>query len=181
MRTGCHLAFLEMMGMHRSLLAMVLLAVIAVGGCAGGTEDGDAATARPSANRTTATGEPTPTVTKEAPPETVTKKAPPPTVTTTVSPSGNPAPEGPTGACGYTTGEPELESGSSGAAVRKAQCYLNLSMAGEKLAEDGQFGPVTDAATKRFQRCAGITMDGLIGSETWSYLVLWANSPAYVC
>ncbi|MEV5527299.1 protein kinase domain-containing protein [Streptomyces prunicolor] len=67
------------------------------------------------------------------------------------------------------------------AAVRQAQCYLNLSMTGDTIPEDGNFGPVTEVATRRFQTCANITVDGLIGPETWSYLICWASSPNYLC
>ncbi|MET8677989.1 peptidoglycan-binding domain-containing protein [Streptomyces sp. NPDC004647] len=83
--------------------------------------------------------------------------------------------------CDYTRARPTLKRGSSGEAVKQAQCYLNLSMDGDKLAEDGSFGPVTDAATRRFQKCADITVDGIIGAQTWSFLTYWANSTEYVC
>ncbi len=65
--------------------------------------------------------------------------------------------------------------------MQKAQCYLNLSLSSAPIPEDGDFGPVTDEATRRFQACAGITVDGLIGPQTWSHLVYWANSPSPVC
>ncbi|MGW4608686.1 peptidoglycan-binding domain-containing protein [Streptomyces sp. NPDC004532] len=58
---------------------------------------------------------------------------------------------------------------------------MNLSLQGNKIPEDGSFGPVTEAATKRFQSCAGIVVDGLIGPQTWSYLTYWASSPSYLC
>lgn len=74
-----------------------------------------------------------------------------------------------------------IKNGSSGAAARQAQCYLNLSMTGNTIPEDGNFGPVTEGATRRFQNCANITVDGLIGPETWSYLIYWASSPNYLC
>ncbi len=32
---------------------------------------------------------------------------------------------------------------------------------------DGDFGPITEAAVKAFQRQAGITVDGIVGPETW--------------
>ncbi|WP_328928820.1 peptidoglycan-binding protein [Streptomyces sp. NBC_00190] len=83
--------------------------------------------------------------------------------------------------CNYTIRRPTLKIGSSGRAVQQAQCYLNRAMSGADLAEDGNFGPVTNAATRRFQACAGITVDGLIGAQTWSSLVFWANGPDFVC
>ncbi|MER6746723.1 peptidoglycan-binding domain-containing protein [Streptomyces sp. PDY-4] len=30
--------------------------------------------------------------------------------------------------------------------------------------------PVTQSATRDFQRCAGIVVDGRIGAQTWSFL-----------
>jgi peptidoglycan hydrolase-like protein with peptidoglycan-binding domain len=83
--------------------------------------------------------------------------------------------------CDYTIQRPTLGVGSSGSAVQQAQCYLNNAMTGRNLAEDGNFGPVTHAATTRFQRCAGITVDGTVGAQTWSFLVFWANSTEPVC
>ncbi|MFE9637230.1 peptidoglycan-binding protein [Streptomyces sp. NPDC006463] len=83
--------------------------------------------------------------------------------------------------CNYTIRRPTLKVGSSGSAVRQAQCYLNRAMSGANLAEDGKFGPVTNAATRRFQACAGIVVDGVIGAQTWSSLVFWANGPDFVC
>ena len=84
--------------------------------------------------------------------------------------------------CSYTRTRPTLKKGSQGDAVKQAQCYLNLSVDAEKkLAEDGDFGSLTDAATRKFQECADITVDGVVGAQTWSFLTYWANSPNYVC
>ncbi|GHF78263.1 hypothetical protein GCM10018783_55610 [Streptomyces griseosporeus] len=83
--------------------------------------------------------------------------------------------------CNYTNQRPTLKTGSSGRAVQQAQCYLNNAIPGLDLDEDGDFGPVTARATKQFQRCAGITVDGVIAAQTWSFLVFWANSTAEVC
>jgi murein L,D-transpeptidase YcbB/YkuD len=83
--------------------------------------------------------------------------------------------------CNYTIKRPTLKAGSSGSAVQQVQCYLNNAMTRADLDEDGDFGPVTHSATKRFQRCAGITVDGTVGAQTWSFLVFWANSTDSVC
>ncbi|MCT2590938.1 peptidoglycan-binding protein [Streptomyces sp. N2-109] len=83
--------------------------------------------------------------------------------------------------CNHTNSRPTVKRGSSGTAVRQAQCYLNFAMTGDNLVEDGSFGPVTEAATRRFQTCAEITVDGVIGAQTWSFLTFWANSTEHVC
>lgn len=83
--------------------------------------------------------------------------------------------------CTHTTTRPTIKKGSSGSAVRQAQCYLNSSLTGDDLLVDGVFGPVTDAAVRRFQGCADITVDGICGAQTWSHLTFWANSPDFVC
>ncbi|MGA5423164.1 peptidoglycan-binding domain-containing protein [Streptomyces lavendulocolor] len=83
--------------------------------------------------------------------------------------------------CNHTKTRPTIKIGSSGVAVKQAQCYLNSSLTGEGLTVDGIFGPLTDAAVRRFQGCADITVDGLCGAQTWSHLTFWANSPDFAC
>ncbi|MEU4490557.1 peptidoglycan-binding domain-containing protein [Streptomyces purpurascens] len=84
--------------------------------------------------------------------------------------------QGPDDVCDYTNRRPGLSLGSSGSAVQQAQCYLNHAI-GARLDEDGDFGRVTQSVTEDFQRCAGIVVDGRIGSQTWSFLSFWANAP----
>jgi peptidoglycan hydrolase-like protein with peptidoglycan-binding domain len=51
--------------------------------------------------------------------------------------------------------------------VKAAQHYLNANnYASPPLAEDGSAGPLTQAATRRFQATMGLTQDGLIGPQT---------------
>ncbi|MFE8959450.1 peptidoglycan-binding domain-containing protein [Streptomyces iakyrus] len=84
--------------------------------------------------------------------------------------------QGPDDVCDFTINRPSLRLGSSGAAVQQAQCYLNQAIdAG--LDQDGDFGQITQSATRAFQRCAGIVVDGRIGAQTWSFLSFWANAP----
>ncbi|MFI8892517.1 peptidoglycan-binding protein [Streptomyces paradoxus] len=84
--------------------------------------------------------------------------------------------QGPDDVCDFTDSRPSLLLGSSGSAVRQAQCYLNQAIdAG--LDQDGDFGRLTQAATRAFQQCAGIVVDGRIGAQTWSFLSFWANAP----
>ncbi|MER5830197.1 peptidoglycan-binding domain-containing protein [Streptomyces sp. NPDC002130] len=84
--------------------------------------------------------------------------------------------QGPDDVCDFTINRPSLRLGSSGAAVQQAQCYLNQAIdAG--LDQDGDFGQITQSATRAFQQCAGIVVDGRIGAQTWSFLSFWANAP----
>lgn len=84
--------------------------------------------------------------------------------------------QGPDDVCYYTIRRPSLHRGSSGRAVAQLQCYLNQAVdAG--IDEDGSFGGVTQSSVRDFQQCADITVDGRVGSQTWSFLAFWANSP----
>lgn len=123
------------------------------------------------------------TTTKPGATETVTKE-PPNTTTRTVNPPREVQPTGQAASCDHTTSQPRLRRGATGPAVRQAQCYLTMSLTGGRgggLPVDGEFGPVTDRAVRAFQECAGITVDGVIGPQTWPYLVYWAGQPAYLC
>ncbi|MGW3911402.1 peptidoglycan-binding domain-containing protein [Streptomyces sp. NPDC005070] len=84
--------------------------------------------------------------------------------------------QGPDDVCNYTKSRPSLHQGSAGRAVQQAQCYLNQAI-GAGLDEDGDFGQLTKSATKEFQQCAEIVVDGVVGAQTWSFLSFWANSP----
>ncbi|WP_371799435.1 peptidoglycan-binding protein [Streptomyces sp. NBC_01707] len=83
--------------------------------------------------------------------------------------------QGPADVCNYTKRRPSLHQGSSGRTVQQAQCYLNRAI-GAGLDEDGDFGRLTDSATRDFQECAEIVVDGRIGAQTWSFLSFWANA-----
>lgn len=39
-----------------------------------------------------------------------------------------------------------------------------------KVAADGKFGPKTEAAVKKFQKTKALTVDGIVGKETWAKL-----------
>ena len=58
-----------------------------------------------------------------------------------------------------------LHSGSTGGTVRLIQ--QKLDSLGERLTADGRFGDATADAVRRFQRRAGLTADGIVGSATW--------------
>lgn len=69
---------------------------------------------------------------------------------------------------------PVLREGSnslwSPVTVRSLQYLLNAH--GARLVVDGIFGPATDAATRAFQRVNGLTVDGIVGSATWSRAIV---------
>lgn len=60
--------------------------------------------------------------------------------------------------------------GSTGARVTKLQQVLNHWYPWLHLAEDGIYGPATEAAVKELQRRAGIAVDGIAGPATFSVL-----------
>jgi uncharacterized protein (TIGR02594 family) len=70
-----------------------------------------------------------------------------------------------------------LERGARGTYVREVQEALRA--AGHELIADGEFGPVTEAAVKRFQAAHGIAPDGAVGAKTAAAL-LRAKLPAGV-
>lgn len=65
---------------------------------------------------------------------------------------------------------PVLRRGSTGPAVEKLQALLN-AVSGAGLAEDGDFGPRTDAAVRAFQRSRHLDDDGIVGRLTWRALL----------
>ncbi|MFC4639104.1 peptidoglycan-binding domain-containing protein [Deinococcus hohokamensis] len=62
-----------------------------------------------------------------------------------------------------------LRQGDSGRDVFTLQ-YL-LREAGQTLSIDGSFGPGTDTATRNFQAARGLTVDGIVGGNTWEALI----------
>ena len=64
---------------------------------------------------------------------------------------------------------PVLRQGSRGVEVIELQRLLNNR--GERLATDGIFGPLTNAAVRRFQTAQRIGVDGIVGPITWGRLL----------
>lgn len=83
--------------------------------------------------------------------------------------------------CGYTSAQPMLAYGSSGTAVEQLQCELRMSVRSVTIAVDGQFGPATQAAVRKLQACAHLSVDGVAGPNTWSVANYWTSSPSFVC
>ncbi len=65
-------------------------------------------------------------------------------------------------------GHDTIHKGAKGSAVAEAQRLLNI--AGAHLKMDGIFGSDTQAAVEAFQSANGLTVDGVIGVNTWSKL-----------
>ncbi|HSP77131.1 MAG TPA: peptidoglycan-binding protein [Myxococcaceae bacterium] len=67
------------------------------------------------------------------------------------------------------TTQPTLREGARGPAVKELQ--QKLQAAGfSPGAADGVFGPKTKKAVLAFQRAQGITVDGIVGPQTWGRL-----------
>ncbi len=70
------------------------------------------------------------------------------------------------------------QSGSSGDAVRAVQQFGLLSIPGDDpLVVDGSYGPITVERVRFFQESWGLTMDGVAGPETWSFLSTFMPGP----
>jgi peptidoglycan hydrolase-like protein with peptidoglycan-binding domain len=63
-------------------------------------------------------------------------------------------------AAGGNPGRPTLRRGMGGDLTRRLQVKLGLRA-------DGNFGPKTEAAVRRFQRDKGMVPDGIVGPKTW--------------
>ena len=65
-----------------------------------------------------------------------------------------------------------LRTGSTGSAVEQVQFWLNTLAQYESalpsLAVDGRYGAATACAVRAFQRRYGLTVDGVVGRETWN-------------
>jgi peptidoglycan hydrolase-like protein with peptidoglycan-binding domain len=65
---------------------------------------------------------------------------------------------------------PLVRQGANGHPVRTLQDLLRAR--GHTVTVDGDFGPRTDAAVRDFQREKHLTVDGVVGPDTWSALVV---------
>src|SRR5688572_17018321 len=66
-------------------------------------------------------------------------------------------------------GWPEVKVGDSGDAVKQAQRGLRRTP-NTTLVVDGQFGSLTEAATKEFQQSVGLQPTGVVDEATWNLL-----------
>jgi peptidoglycan hydrolase-like protein with peptidoglycan-binding domain len=66
-------------------------------------------------------------------------------------------------------GQPTVQNGSSGEAVKQAQRALRRTP-NTTLVVDGMFGPLTEQATREFQASAGLPVTGVVDAATWAVL-----------
>ena len=64
---------------------------------------------------------------------------------------------------------PTMKKGAKGNITKLVQERLNS--VGFSLAEDGIYGSKTEYAIKVFQKNRGLSQDGIIGPDTWNYLL----------
>ncbi|WP_049971528.1 peptidoglycan hydrolase [Haladaptatus cibarius] len=91
--------------------------------------------------------------------------------------TSNPIPEdypglGDGGSGGYSW--PVYSRGDNGEAVYSIQFLLEHH--GYNLAHDGSYGPETESTVQNFQSAQGLTVDGVVGPNTWSNLVVYVTS-----
>jgi hypothetical protein len=65
----------------------------------------------------------------------------------------------------------QVHDGDSGYAVRTVQSQLHSRGDPNAVAVDGIFGAITDQAVKGFQQLASLTVDGIVGPNTWNTFV----------
>jgi peptidoglycan hydrolase-like protein with peptidoglycan-binding domain len=66
----------------------------------------------------------------------------------------------------------EVQQGSSGDVVRAVQSQIHSRGDGaNQISVDGIFGPVTEGAVRAFQTLLGLSVDGIVGPQTWNHLV----------
>jgi peptidoglycan hydrolase-like protein with peptidoglycan-binding domain len=66
----------------------------------------------------------------------------------------------------------QVQQGSTGDAVRAVQSQIRSRGDGaNQVTIDGVFGSVTNDAVRAFQTLLGLPADGIVGPQTWNYLV----------
>ncbi|MEV4258204.1 peptidoglycan-binding protein [Spirillospora sp. NPDC049652] len=64
-----------------------------------------------------------------------------------------------------------VRKGEHGDFVRAAQTELVKQGYLDEKGVDGDFGPKTDSAVRRFQEAVGLHVDGVVGPKTWRALI----------
>ena len=67
----------------------------------------------------------------------------------------------------------QVRQGSNGDAVRAVQSQIHSRGDGaNQVAVDGVFGSLTNDAVRAFQTLLGLSVDGIVGPQTWSQLII---------
>ena len=66
---------------------------------------------------------------------------------------------------------PIVRQGDQAHPVKTVQ-YLLRQHGRSEVAVDGIFGPITAAAVRAFQQARGLTVDGIVGNQTWPALIV---------
>ncbi len=72
---------------------------------------------------------------------------------------------------------PTIQTGSTGGDVRRLQRVLVMMKSFGPEGIDGIFGTKTEAAVRDFQKGASITVDGIVGPDTWNALPADPDTP----
>ena len=72
---------------------------------------------------------------------------------------------------------PTLSIGATGSDVRRLQRIFVMMKALAPAAITGNFDVTTEEAVKDFQRGSGLTVDGIVGPQTWQALPADPNTP----
>lgn len=72
---------------------------------------------------------------------------------------------------------PTLQSGSTGDDVKRLQRILVERKLLDYTGIDGSFGSQTESAVKSFQQSNGLTVDGIVGPQTWQALPADPDTP----
>jgi peptidoglycan hydrolase-like protein with peptidoglycan-binding domain/DNA-binding CsgD family transcriptional regulator len=66
----------------------------------------------------------------------------------------------------------QVQQGSNGDTVRAVQSQIHSRGHGaNQITIDGIFGPITNDAVRAFQTLLGLSVDGIVGPQTWNHLV----------
>lgn len=117
----------------------------------------------------TAWADPTPIVTRVGQQALATL---PPINTTGVTPFPVTPPPTPTSTVSVTVSSLQvLRKGAKGPEVVKLQCLLRWVAGQNEIVPDGIFGSVTEKAVKNVQQWYKLTVDGVVGRQTWTALL----------
>ncbi len=72
---------------------------------------------------------------------------------------------------------PTLQTGSTGPDVKRVQRIFVVRKELDYTGIDGDFGSVTQGVVEQFQSANGLTVDGIVGPQTWAALPADVDAP----